>query len=82
MWHEWNPNTGDMVRIICKPCDVMRAGLIKGECIENILPNGHCFADIMPKMHQALVLCILHAPFPSNDDVIIIHYFDDKFASG
>ena len=56
--------------------------------MENILPNGCCFADVMTKMHQAflmipLVLHILHSPFHSNDDVIIIHSFDDnKFAIG
>ena len=56
--------------------------------MENILPNGCCFADVTTKMHQAflmipLVLCILHSPFHSNDDVIIIHSFDDnKFTIG
>ena len=43
--------------------------------MENILPNGCCFADIMTKMCQAfltipLVLHILHSPFHSNDDQI------------
>ena len=56
--------------------------------MENILPNGCCFADVMTKKCQAflsipLVLCILHSPFHSNDDVIIIHSFNDnKFAIG
>ena len=56
--------------------------------MENILPNGCCFADVTTKMHQAflmipLVLRILHSPFHSNDDVIIIHSSDDnKFAIG
>ena len=56
--------------------------------MENILPNDCCFADIMTKICQAfltipLVLHILHSPFHSNDDVIIIHSFDDnKFTIG
>ena len=56
--------------------------------MENILPNGCCFADVMTRMHRAfltipLVLCVLHSPFHSNDDVIIIHSFDDnQFAIG
>ena len=59
------------------------ANLIEGECVENILPNSCCFADVMTKMCQTfltipLVLCILHSPFHSNDDVIIIHSFDDN----
>ena len=54
----------------------LRAILIKGECIENIVPNSCCFADITTKMCQAflmipLVLCILHSPFHSNDDVTL-----------
>ena len=56
--------------------------------MENILPYGCCFADVMTKMHCGfltipLVLHILHSPFHSNDDVIIIHSFNDnKFAIG
>ena len=51
--------------------------------MENILPNSCCFADIMTKICQAflmipLVLYILHSPFHSNVDVIIIHSFDDN----
>ena len=29
--------------------DYMRAILIEGECMENILPNGCCFADVTTK---------------------------------
>ena len=39
--------------------------------MENILPNGRCFADVTTKMRRA-VLTALHSPFPPNDDVIII----------
>ena len=45
--------------------------------MENILPNGRCFADVMTKMRHA-VLMIPHgspgSPFSirPNDDVIII----------
>ena len=63
----------------------LRAGLIEGECVENILPNGHCFADVMTKMCRAVLTIPLDSPhsFPPNDDVIIIHYFDDnRFAIG
>ena len=44
----------------------LRAGLIEGECMENILPNGHCFADVMTKMRQAVLMIPLgspHSPF-------------------
>ena len=67
---------------------LVRDGLIEGECVENILPNSHCFADVMTKMHHAVVTIPLdspHSPFSisPNDDVIIIHYFDDnRFAIG
>ena len=33
----------------------LRPGLIKGECVENILPNGHCFADIMAQMRRSVL---------------------------
>ena len=33
----------------------LRPSLIKGECMENILPNGRCFADVMTKMHHAVL---------------------------
>ena len=44
--------------------------------MENILPNGRCFADVMTKMRRAVLTIPLgspHSPFHSNDDVIIIH---------
>ena len=58
---------------------LLRPGLIEGECVENILPNGRCFADVMTKMRRAVLAIpvdvhVLHSPFPPNDDVIIIHY--------
>ena len=45
--------------------------------MENILPNGHCFADVMTKMRHAVLTIPLDSPrspfsFPPNDDVIII----------
>ena len=44
----------------------LRPGLIEGECVENVLPNGHCFADVMTKMHRAVLTIPLdspHSPF-------------------
>ena len=51
-------------------------------------PNGRCFTDVMTKMRRAVLTIPLDSPhspspFPPNDDVIIIHYFDDnRFAIG
>ena len=44
--------------------------------MENILPNGRCFADVMTKMCCAVLTIPLDSPRSpfSNDDVIIIHY--------
>ena len=39
--------------------DPLRPSLIEGECVENILPNGRCFADVTTKMRRA-VLTIPH----------------------
>ena len=55
----------------------MRPSLIEGECVENILPNGHCFADITTKMRCAVLTIPLDSPrspfsIPPHDDVIII----------
>ena len=55
----------------------MRPGLIEGECVENILPNGHCYADVMTKMRRAVLTIPRDSPrspfsIPPNDDVIII----------
>ena len=41
---------------------ILRAILIEGECAENILPNGCCFADIMTKMRQAFLMIPLGSP--------------------
>ena len=30
--------------------------------MENILPNGHCFADVMTKMHRAVLMIPLGSP--------------------
>ena len=40
----------------------LRPGLIEGECMENILPNGHCFADVMTKMRHAVLTIPLDSP--------------------
>ena len=42
------------------PC--IRPGLIEGECMENILPNGRCFADITTKMRCAVLMIPLDSP--------------------
>ena len=34
---------------------MLRPGVIEGECVENILPNCRCFADIMTKMRHAVL---------------------------
>ena len=33
----------------------MRPSLIEGECVENILPNGRCYADVMTEMRRAVL---------------------------
>ena len=34
---------------------VVRPSLIEGECVENILPNGRCYADVMTEMRRAVL---------------------------
>ena len=41
---------------------IIRPGLIAGECVENILPNGRCFADVMTKMRRAVLTIPLDSP--------------------
>ena len=33
----------------------LRPSLIEGECVENILPNGRCYADVMTEMRRAVL---------------------------
>ena len=40
----------------------LRPGLVEGECVENILPNGRCFADVMTKMRRAVLTIPLDSP--------------------
>ena len=40
----------------------MRPGLIEGECVENILLNSHCFADVTTKMRHAVLTIPLDSP--------------------
>ena len=39
------------VEIVGDYGDYVRALLIEGECVENILPNSCCFTDVTTKMH-------------------------------
>ena len=32
-----------------------QSGLIEGECVENILRNGRCCADVMAQMHRSVL---------------------------
>ena len=34
---------------------LFRPSLIEGECVENILPNGRCYADVMTEMRRAVL---------------------------
>ena len=46
--------------------DSLRPGLIEGECVENILPNGRCFADVMAQMRRSVLMIPRdspHSPF-------------------
>ena len=46
--------------------EFFRPSLIEGECVENILPNGRCFADVTTKMCHAVLTIPLdspHSPF-------------------
>ena len=40
----------------------LRPHLIEGECMENILPNSRCFADVMTKMCRAVLMIPLDSP--------------------
>ena len=35
--------------------ETLRPSLIEGECVENILPNGRCYADVMTEMRRAVL---------------------------
>ena len=83
----------DIILSVCKEVSLslicnLRPSLIEGECVENILPTSRCFADITTKMRHAVLVIPLDCPrspfsISPNDDVIIIHYFDDnRFAIG
>ena len=49
------PNTSfDCLNFLCGG-SAMRPSLIEGECVENILPNGRCYADVMTKMRRAVL---------------------------
>ena len=55
----------------------LRPGLIEGECVENILHNGRCCADIMAQMRRSVLTIPLGSPrspfsISPNADVIII----------
>ena len=48
--------------MILRSLMLLRPGLIEGECVENILPNGCCFADVTTKMHRAVLTIPLDSP--------------------
>ena len=39
-----------------------RPGLIEGECMENILHNGHCCADVTAQMRRSVLTIPLGSP--------------------
>ena len=41
--------------LLSQMLQTLRPGLIEGECVENILPNGRCYADVMTKMRRAVL---------------------------
>ena len=43
---------------------VHASGPIEGECVENILHNGRCFADVTTKMRRVLTIQIPLLHFP------------------
>ena len=40
----------------------MRPGLIEGECVENILHNGRCCADVTAQMRRSVLTIPLGSP--------------------
>ena len=42
--------------------DYMRPGLIEGECVENILHNGRCCADVTAQMRRSVLTIPLGSP--------------------
>ena len=42
--------------------DNVRPGLIEGECVENILHNGRCCADVMAQMRRSVLTIPLGSP--------------------
>ena len=40
----------------------MRPGLIEGECVENILRNGCCCADVMAQMRHSVLMIPRYSP--------------------
>ena len=40
----------------------LRPGLIEGECVENILHNGRCCADVTAQMRRSVLTIPLGSP--------------------
>ena len=50
-------------RLVCHVIAVfLRPGLIEGECVENILHNGRCCADVTAQMHHSVLTIPLGSP--------------------
>ena len=41
---------------------LLRPGLIEGECVENILHNGRCCADVTAQMRRSVLTIPLGSP--------------------
>ena len=41
---------------------ILRPGLIEGECVENILHNGRCCADVTAQMRRSVLTIPLGSP--------------------
>ena len=44
------------------PGTPIRPGLIEGECVENILHNGRCCADVTAQMRRSVLTIPLGSP--------------------